>query len=107
MADAKRILEQPDHLLDEDDEDSIIRVRPLVTPARAVLVTGESKMSARMMRNYFKRFGEVEKVAEQGDDKLQFVVTFTNAEGMCKIVLDKSIVLDATQSDKIYRSKLD
>ena len=86
---AKRILDQPDQLLDEDDEDSIIRVRPL-TPSpstREVLVTGQGKMTLRMMKNYFKKFGVVEKVTQKGDDKQQFIVTFNNAEGIIKVVV--------------------
>ena len=85
MAGAERILEQPERLLDEDDDDSIIRIRPLATPTKEILVTGQSKMSARMMKTYFKKFGDIEKVAEKGDDKRQFIVTFANSKGICNI----------------------
>ena len=60
-----------------DDHTSVI------PSTKEILVTGESKMSARMMKTYFKKSGKIEKVTEMGDDKLQFVVTFANAEGMC------------------------
>ena len=71
----------PDQFLDEDDEDSVIRVRPLIIPTREVLVTGESQMSVRMMRNYFKKHGDVVNVMAKGDERRQFIVTFTNAQG--------------------------
>ena len=81
ITDAERILELPDQFLDEDDEDSVIRVRPLIIPTREVLVTGESQMSVRMMRNYFKKHGDVVNVMAKGDERRQFIVTFTNAQG--------------------------
>ena len=89
MAGAERILEQPEHLLSEDDEDSIIRIRSLAPSAstREVLVTGQGKMTLRMMKNYFKKFGVIEKVIQKGDDKQQFIVTFNNAEGIIKVVV--------------------
>ena len=74
-------MDQPDHYLDEDDEESIIKIRPFEIPIREILVTGKTKMSVRMMKTYFKKCGDLEKVTEKGKDKLQFIVTFTNVEG--------------------------
>ena len=56
--------------------------RLAIPSTKEVIVTGENKMSKRMMRKCFKNFGEVEEVTEKGDDKLQFIVTFTNSEGL-------------------------
>ena len=81
LTDAEKILDQPDHCLEEGDEESVIKIRLFQLPVREILVTGENKMSARMMKNYFKKHGDVEKVTEKGKDKLQFIVTFVKVEG--------------------------
>ena len=69
------------HYLEEGDEQSAVKIRLFEIPIREILVTGENKMSVRMMRNYFKKLGDVENISEKGKDKRQFIVTFTNVEG--------------------------
>ena len=44
-------------------------------------MTGQTKMSIRMIRHYFRKLGGVENICEKGNDKRHFIVTFTNVEG--------------------------
>ena len=70
-----------DHYLDEDDEESVMKIRRFELPTREILVTGKTKMNIRMIRHYFRKLGDVENICEKGNDKRQFIVTFTNVEG--------------------------
>ena len=80
---AEEILKVSDHYLDDDDdEESVINICRFELPTREILVTGKTKMSARSIKSYFKKFGIIERVTAKGDDKRQFIVTFNNAEGM-------------------------
>ena len=82
FTEAEEILKIPDHYLDEDDEESVMKIRRFELPIREILVTGKTNMTIRMMKNYFKKFNSFEKVAAKGDDKRHFIVTFSNAAGM-------------------------
>ena len=81
FTEAEEILKIPDHYLDEDDEESVMKIRRFELPIREILVTGKTKMNIRMMKNYFKKFNSFEKVTAKGDDKRHFIITFNNVEG--------------------------
>jgi len=78
-------MKKPTQLLEVDDPGSKILISHWeARRSTQVLVTSEHKLSLRMVRNYFKGFGEIEECVHQplyvlGDYRI--IVTFKQADG--------------------------
>jgi len=83
----------PTQFLDEDDLTSAIKVNQLqVRRSAQVLVTCEHEISSRMVKNYFKRFGEVETCYQQ-----QYAILFGDY---------RAILTFRSQSGKLLSSQI-
>ena len=81
ISDVERILEDEQQFLDEDDDESRISIRPFTPPTKDLLVTAEKSLNARMVKNFFKKHGEIEQCVKVEDSNTQFIVTFVDAQG--------------------------
>ena len=90
LTDAERILKKPEQLLDEDDADSMIKIRavePPPPPIRTVHFHSDAKINARMVKKSLKDY-EIESCEMMDDSKTDIIVTFKDAAG--KIYRTKS-----------------
>ena len=87
ISDVERILEDEQQFLDEDDDESRISIRPFTPPIKDLLVTGEKFLNVRMVKNFFKKLGDLEHCSKLGDSNTEFIVTFANAQGRLPYLL--------------------
>ena len=83
-------MEKPEQLLDEDDADSVIKIRavePPPPPIRAVHFHCDAKINTRMVKKSLKDY-EIESCEMMDDSKTDIIVTFKDAAG--KIYRTKS-----------------
>ena len=76
-------MEKPEQLLDEDDADSMIKIRavkPPPPPIRAVHFHCDAKINTRMVKKSLKDY-EIESCEMIDDGNHDVIVTFKNAAG--------------------------
>ena len=76
-------MEKPEQLLDEDDADSVIKIRavePPPPPIRAVHFHCDVEINTRMVKKSLKDY-EIESYEMMDDSKTDIIVTFKNAAG--------------------------
>lgn len=75
-------MEHPIQYLDEDDALSMIKINGLDDhQGKQVMVTCEYELSTRMVKNFFRKFGELESCQPYGYGQCRFVLTFTKKNG--------------------------
>ncbi|KAF6022287.1 PARP14 [Bugula neritina] len=88
-SDAEKIMKKPTQLLEVDDPRSKILISHWeARRSTQVLVSSEHELSLRMVRNYFKGFGEIEECVHQPlyvIEDYRIIVTFKQADVAVKV----------------------
>ena len=81
-------MKHPIQFLDEEDASSMIKINLLEDHrGKQLMVTCDHELSTRMVKNYFKKLGDLESCVPYGYGQYCLVLTFSNKFGEANLML--------------------